>query len=70
MNTFLDYLTVLAVAALLAGPALHGALRDRRTDRELAAAAARREPAAHPQAPAGARAVRRRKPVPHPAGPA
>ncbi|MFE1559372.1 hypothetical protein ACFW6V_30835 [Streptomyces sp. NPDC058734] len=45
MNTFLDYLTVLAVAALLLAPALYGALRDRRTDRELAAAAARPTPA-------------------------
>ncbi|MEU9717138.1 hypothetical protein [Streptomyces sp. NPDC047976] len=42
MNTFLDYLTVLAVAALLLAPALYGALRDRRTDRELAAAARER----------------------------
>lgn len=40
MNTLLDYLTVLAVAALLAGPALYGALRDHRTDRELRAAVA------------------------------
>ncbi|MGE7387110.1 hypothetical protein ACQKM2_16680 [Streptomyces sp. NPDC004126] len=59
MNTFLDYLTVLAVAALLLAPALYGALRERRTDRELAAAA-RRRPAATPRPapaprPAGAR---------------
>ncbi|MFF3858595.1 hypothetical protein [Streptomyces sp. NPDC002209] len=38
MNTFLDYLAVLAVAALLLGPALHGALRERRIDRQLRAA--------------------------------
>ncbi|MGW6950642.1 hypothetical protein [Streptomyces xanthophaeus] len=38
MSTFLDYLTVLAVAALLAGPALHGVLRERRIDREIQAA--------------------------------
>ncbi|WP_407837288.1 hypothetical protein ACE1OC_13970 [Streptomyces sp. DSM 116496] len=38
MNTFLDYLLVLAVAALLAGPALHGALREHRTDRQIRAA--------------------------------
>ncbi|MFF5702065.1 hypothetical protein ACFY7H_06140 [Streptomyces sp. NPDC012794] len=39
MNTFLDYLTVLAVAALLLAPALYGALHERRTDRQLTAAA-------------------------------
>ncbi|WP_405978667.1 hypothetical protein [Streptomyces sp. NBC_00158] len=52
MNTFLDYLTVLAVAALLLAPALHGALRDRRTNRQLAAAAR----------PAPARTARRPRP--------
>ncbi|MCF3180337.1 hypothetical protein IPZ70_10360 [Streptomyces polychromogenes] len=39
MNTFLDYLTVLAVAALLLAPSLYGALQDRRIDRRLRAAA-------------------------------
>ncbi len=38
MNTFLDFLVVLAIAALLLGPALYGALRDRRIDRQLRAA--------------------------------
>ncbi|AWZ04666.1 MULTISPECIES: hypothetical protein [unclassified Streptomyces] len=38
MNTFLDYLLVLAVAALLLGPALYGALRERRLDRQIRAA--------------------------------
>ncbi|MFD3324170.1 hypothetical protein [Streptomyces sp. NPDC058701] len=42
MNTFLDYLTVLAVAALLLAPALYGALGDHRTDRQLRTAAGRR----------------------------
>ncbi len=37
MNTFLSYLAVLAVAALLLAPSLYGVLRDRRTDRELRA---------------------------------
>ncbi|MER5729742.1 hypothetical protein ABT084_15615 [Streptomyces sp. NPDC002138] len=40
MNTFLNYLTVLAVAALLLAPALLGLARERRTDRQLSAAAA------------------------------
>ncbi len=48
MSTFLDYLTVLAVAALLFAPALHGAARERLTDRQLRAAqrlrAAQQEP--------------------------
>ncbi|MFE1786970.1 hypothetical protein ACFW7J_00975 [Streptomyces sp. NPDC059525] len=35
MNTFLDYLTVLAVAALLLAPSLHGLLHERRIDRQL-----------------------------------
>lgn len=38
MNTFLDYLVVLAVAALLLGPALYGAARERRLDRQIRAA--------------------------------
>lgn len=38
MTTLLNYLAVLAVAALLLGPSLYGALRDRRIDRELRAA--------------------------------
>ncbi|MER5934295.1 hypothetical protein [Streptomyces sp. NPDC002054] len=38
MNTLLNYLTVLAVAALLAGPALYGVLHERRIDRQLRAA--------------------------------
>ncbi|MFD3808225.1 hypothetical protein ACFWSF_30250 [Streptomyces sp. NPDC058611] len=42
MNTFLDYLTVLAVAALLVAPALYGALGDHRTDRQLRTAAGQR----------------------------
>ncbi|MFJ9337877.1 hypothetical protein ACIRP0_01140 [Streptomyces sp. NPDC101733] len=41
MSTFLDYLTVLALAALLLAPALYGALRERRIDRQLRAAAPR-----------------------------
>ncbi|MFE2378013.1 hypothetical protein [Streptomyces sp. NPDC059398] len=36
MNTFLDYLTVLGVAVLLALPSLVGQARERRIDRELA----------------------------------
>lgn len=38
MNTFLSYLVVLLVAALLAAPALWGAVRDRGIDRQLRAA--------------------------------
>ncbi|MCY0927876.1 hypothetical protein OTB20_16970 [Streptomyces sp. H27-H1] len=38
MNTLLDYLLVLAVAALLAGPTLYGALGERRLDRQIRAA--------------------------------
>ncbi|MEV8531100.1 hypothetical protein [Streptomyces sp. NPDC051211] len=38
MNTLLNHLTVLAVAALLAGPALYGVLHERRIDRQLRAA--------------------------------
>ncbi|WP_411101962.1 hypothetical protein [Streptomyces sp. cmx-4-9] len=38
MNTLWNALTVLAVAALLAGPALHGLLAEHRTDRQLRAA--------------------------------
>lgn len=41
MNTFLDYLVVLAIAVLLLGPSLYGALRDRRIDRQLRAPVAR-----------------------------
>ncbi|MFJ3877097.1 hypothetical protein ACIPW5_06520 [Streptomyces sp. NPDC090077] len=50
MNTFLDYLTVLAVAALLLAPALHGALHERRVERQLRAA---RDRAAAPRQAAG-----------------
>ncbi|RKT06820.1 hypothetical protein BX286_4867 [Streptomyces sp. 3211.6] len=35
MNTLLDYLTVLTVAALLLAPSLHGLLHERRIDRQL-----------------------------------
>ncbi|GHE32223.1 hypothetical protein [Streptomyces vinaceus] len=38
MNTLLDYLTVLVLAALLLAPALYGVLRERRIDRQLRAA--------------------------------
>ncbi|MFJ7267619.1 hypothetical protein ACIQV3_13375 [Streptomyces sp. NPDC099050] len=38
MNTFLDYLVVLTAAALLMGPALYGAARERRLDRQIRAA--------------------------------
>ncbi|MGW6705868.1 hypothetical protein ACWGDE_13400 [Streptomyces sp. NPDC054956] len=38
MNTFLDFLVVLAVAALLLGPSLYGAARERRIDRQIRAA--------------------------------
>lgn len=37
MNTFLDFLVVLAVAALLLGPSLYGAARERRIDRQIRA---------------------------------
>ncbi|WP_405488995.1 hypothetical protein [Streptomyces sp. NBC_00096] len=39
MNTFLDLLVVLAVAALLATPALYGATREHRLNRQLRTAA-------------------------------
>ncbi|MDK9494780.1 hypothetical protein QEZ40_003414 [Streptomyces katrae] len=61
MNTFLDYLTVLAVAALLLAPALYGALHDHRTDRQLAEAARARSTEPRP-----APAPRRTAPRPAP----
>ncbi|WP_078910542.1 hypothetical protein [Streptomyces sp. NRRL S-87] len=42
MNAILNALAVLSVAVLLAGPAVYGALRERRTDRQLRGAAAGR----------------------------
>lgn len=42
MNAFLSSLVVLSVAVLLAGPALYGALRERRIGRQLREAAAGR----------------------------
>lgn len=54
MNTVLNYLTVLAVAALLLAPALYGALADHRTDRQLRAAAGQGRPSV----------TRRRTPAP------
>ncbi|MEU9300648.1 hypothetical protein [Streptomyces sp. NPDC048269] len=39
MNVFLDYTVVLAVAALLLAPALHGIVRERRIGRQLREAA-------------------------------
>ncbi|MGR4882033.1 hypothetical protein ACIPUC_21930 [Streptomyces sp. LARHCF249] len=47
MTTFLNYLIVLAVAALLLGPSLYGALRERRIDRQLRAAGQRPRTAPH-----------------------
>ncbi|MCP3821523.1 hypothetical protein NLX86_26555 [Streptomyces sp. A3M-1-3] len=48
MNTFLNYLLVLAVLGLLLAPSLIGHLHDRRIDRQLKAAAARSvRPRAH-----------------------
>ncbi|GGX40881.1 hypothetical protein [Streptomyces fructofermentans] len=46
MNTFLGYLTVLFVAAVLVGPALVGLVRERGIDRRIRAAADRSVPAA------------------------
>ncbi|MFE2325935.1 hypothetical protein ACFXD5_18745 [Streptomyces sp. NPDC059385] len=45
MNTLFDYLVVLAVAALLAGPSLYAIARERRIDRQLREAAAGRSEA-------------------------
>ncbi|MEU9233271.1 hypothetical protein [Streptomyces subrutilus] len=45
MNTLLNYLAVLAVAALLLAPALYGTARERRIDRQLREAAAGRSQA-------------------------
>ncbi|MEU9144450.1 hypothetical protein [Streptomyces sp. NPDC048349] len=42
MSTFLNYLTVLALAVLLLGPSLYGMARERRIDRQLRKAAAGR----------------------------
>ncbi|MFB6617015.1 hypothetical protein ACIGFK_05005 [Streptomyces sp. NPDC085524] len=42
MTTIVNYLVVLTVAALLAGPALYGAARERRIGRQLHEAAAGR----------------------------
>ncbi|MCY0948390.1 hypothetical protein [Streptomyces sp. H27-S2] len=61
MNTFFDYLTVLAIATLLAGPALYGALGDHRTDRQL-----RTAPRGRPRHPRTVRDARR---GPRPAAP-
>ncbi|MER5872065.1 hypothetical protein [Streptomyces sp. NPDC002044] len=63
MNTFLDYLTVLALAAFLAGPALYGALGDHRTDRQL-----RTAPRGRPRHPGTVRDARPRT-EPRPAAP-
>ncbi|MFE3790022.1 hypothetical protein [Streptomyces goshikiensis] len=41
MSTFVSYIAVLAIAAVLLGPALYGGLRERRTDRQLRAALTR-----------------------------
>ncbi|WP_327264364.1 hypothetical protein OG444_25540 [Streptomyces sp. NBC_01232] len=41
MTTFVSYLAITAIAALLLGPSLYGILRDRRTDRQLRAVATR-----------------------------
>ncbi|MER5948375.1 hypothetical protein ABT127_20200 [Streptomyces sp. NPDC001904] len=43
MNTAMNYLTVLFVLLLLAGPSLYGIARDRRIDREIRAAREARE---------------------------
>ncbi|MFD8571917.1 hypothetical protein [Streptomyces sp. NPDC057694] len=43
MNTAMNYLTVLFVFLLLAGPSLYGIARDRRIDREIRAAREARE---------------------------
>ncbi|MFJ8161024.1 hypothetical protein ACIRBY_08830 [Streptomyces sp. NPDC096136] len=68
MNTFLDYLTVLAVAALLLAPSFHGALHDRRVDRQLRAAGAFDpglvEVTLKPAAPVAVPADGRRRPLP------
>ncbi|MFJ4778482.1 hypothetical protein [Streptomyces sp. NPDC088762] len=49
MHTFLNYLVVLAVAALLLGPSLYGVARERRIDRQLRGAAAGRSKARRAQ---------------------
>ncbi|MFF8266181.1 hypothetical protein ACF059_02190 [Streptomyces sp. NPDC016562] len=49
MNSFLNYLAVLAVAALLLGPALYGIARDRRIDRQVRAAQQREQLIRHGQ---------------------
>ncbi|MEU6757942.1 hypothetical protein [Streptomyces sp. NPDC046685] len=49
MNSFLNYLAVLAVAALLLGPALYGVVRDRRIDRQIRAAQQREQLIRHGQ---------------------
>ncbi|MFE5860125.1 hypothetical protein ACFQ77_06125 [Streptomyces virginiae] len=41
MTTFVSYLAVLAVAALVLGPSLYGILRDRRIDQQIRAARTR-----------------------------
>lgn len=44
MNTLSNYLVVLAAAALLLAPSLHGIARERRIGRQLREAAAGRSP--------------------------
>ncbi|GGR75826.1 hypothetical protein [Streptomyces nojiriensis] len=41
MTTFVSYLAVLAIAALVLGPGLYGILRDRRIDQQIRAVATR-----------------------------
>ncbi|MET9856986.1 hypothetical protein ABZY57_29150 [Streptomyces sp. NPDC006450] len=58
MNTLLDYLVVLAVAALLLGPALYGTARERRLDRQIRAARQADRPPRHQHRPARTRTLR------------
>lgn len=47
MTTFLSFLAVLAIAALVLAPFLYGMVRERRIDRQLRKAAAGRSPVVH-----------------------
>ncbi|MGW1763635.1 hypothetical protein ACWCQL_06010 [Streptomyces sp. NPDC002073] len=60
MNTFLSFLAVFLVAALLLAPSLWGALRDHRIDRQLRAARQREQLVrdGRPRTPARGRAPR------------
>lgn len=57
MNTFLNYLVVAALFALVLAPVAYGTVRERRIDRQLREAQRRRQPARPPTARSAAQPV-------------